>query len=180
MPSYFFSSCTAEPRILRAGGHKETGWLCAGRRNITPLWQPRILVRCRFGGEGWRASHWPPRRIVTRSVFLSLFLLSLSALLSHSFHRHGTRINHRHFNIGWRTIPPPPRYSTKLCREFDQPTPRSPSHETGFYGEILLICQYPPLWWASERASEAGVRRCIRRLMRRRNYGNHPGEMCID
>lgn len=57
--------------------------------------------------------------------------------------QHGTHINHRHFNIGYLTIPPTPIFPGTLPKPTLSST--SPTHfpllclKTGFYGEILLI-----------------------------------------
>lgn len=161
-PSPFFSSWPSRGYFARTITKKQGG--PCGKTQYHPVMTAPYFSKVPL--RGWKARPIGYPGVSRNAVFLSL---------SHSFPRHGTHINHRHFNIGWRTIPPPPRYFAKLCREFDQQPPPLPSLlETGFYGGILLICEYPRLWRTSIR------RRYTRRLMRRRNYGNRPGEMCID
>lgn len=60
LPLFFRAGRAADTSLRRSQRNRVAP---TRRRNITPLWQPRILVRCRFGGEEWRASHWPPQRI---------------------------------------------------------------------------------------------------------------------
>lgn len=139
MPSYFpfpFFSSRPSRGYSTSTVTKKQGGSC-GKTQYHPVMTAPYFSKVPL--RGWRVTRVPlatPAYRVTRSF--SLFL-------SHSFPRHGTHINHRHFNIGWCTIPPSPRYSAKLCREFDQQPSSLLPPETGFYGGILLICECPPL-----------------------------------